>query len=409
MSIFDRLKKGLGIEKRDGFNDVPVPNVQPRNPIGYLLSDDWDGVCKVGYVSLDKCPEIVTACRVIADLIGSMTIYLMSNTEKGDIRIRNELSRTVDINPMPTMTRMTWMSGIVMNMLLYGKGNAIVIPHTHDGYIESLEPISASRVTFLADGYRKYRVGIDGIAKNPTNLLHFVYNPDPTYLWMGRGLNVYLNDLARNLAQARETELGFMSSEYKPSIIVKVDANIDAFSTPEGRTKILNDYVRSSKVGEPWLIPGEQFQVEQVRPLSLADLAIKDTVEMDKKTVAAIVGVPAFLLGVGEFNAKEWNNFINNKIRPICLTIAQELTKKLLLSPKWYWKFNTLSLLEWDISQIGNVLGSLYDRGVMTGNEIRDRLGYDPLEGLDEVHVLENYIPIDKIGEQGKLNGGNNE
>ena len=130
---------------------------------------------------------------------------------------------------------------------------------------------------------------------------------------------------------------------------------------------------------------------------------------MDKKTVASIVGVPAFLLGVGEFNAKEWNNFINNKIRPICLTIAQELTKKLLLSPKWYWKFNTLSLLEWDISQIGNVLGSLYDRGVMTGNEIRDRLGYDPLEGLDEVHVLENYINIDDIGKQNKLNGGNNE
>lgn len=393
-------------QKRDVFDDVPVQNVQPRNTIGYLLGDDFDDICKVGYVSLDKNPEIATACRIIAELVGSMTIYLMSNTDKGDIRIKNELSRAVDINPMPTMTRSTWLNAIVMNMLLYGKGNAIVQPHTFKGYIESLEPISASRVSFTANGYRKYKVNIDGIPKSPSNLLHFVYNPDELYLWKGKGLNVYLRDLARNLAQAQETENGFMASQWKPALIVKVDSMIDEFSTPAGREKILQDYVQSAQVGQPWLIPGEQFQVEQVRPLSLADLAIKDTVELDKRTVASIVGVPAFLLGVGDYNQKEWNNFINNKIRPICVGIQQELTKKLLLNPKWYFKFNTLSLLDWDLQTIGITLGSLYDRGVITGNEIRDRLGYDPLEGLDEVHVLENYIPVDKIGEQGKLKGG---
>ena len=178
---------------------------------------------------------------------------------------------------------------------------------------------------------------------------------------------------------------------------------IDEFSTPEGRQKILDDYVKAASVGEPWLIPGEQFQVEQVRPLSLADLAIADTVEMDKRAVAAIIGVPPFMLGVGEYNQKQWNNFIQTKIRPMCQKIAQELTKKLILTEKWYFKFNTLSLMDWDVTSISQVFGVLYDRGIVTGNEVRDRIGLDPKEDLDKLLVLENYIEIDKVNDQKKL------
>ena len=363
-----------------------------------------DGSLKVcGYTDLAHCPEILTGCRAIAELIGSITIHLMSNTENGDERIVNELSRTIDINPMPNMTRSTWINAIVMNLLLYGKGNSIVQPHTHNGYLESLEPISAGRVSFQAIGFRDYKVLIDGKPKDPKSLLHFVLNPDQTYLWKGKGLTVSLRQVAHNLKQAAATENGFMASKWKPSLIIKVDAMIDEFSGPEGRKKLINSYLGSAETGEPWLIPAEQFEVEQVKPLSLADLAIKDTVELDKKTVASIIGVPPFLLGVGEYNKEAWNNFIQNRIRPIATAIQQELTKKLILSPNWYLKFNTLSLMDWDLQTIAQVFGTLADKGFITGNEVRDRLGMSPIDGLDELRVLENYIPVDKIGEQAKL------
>lgn len=382
---------------RDNFNDVPT--------VGYVLGTDFANLCCTEYTSLDQCPEIMTACRRIAELIGSMTIHLMQNTKVGDVRITNELSRKIDIDPMPNMTRSKWMEAIVMNMLLYGKGNSIVIPHTWDGLIRSLEPISASRVQFMpvANSYRDYKVLIDGQPKNPENLLHFVFNPDKYYLWKGRGVDVSLRMLAQNLKQAAETEKGFMESKWKPSVIVKVDAMIDEFSTPEGRQKILDDYVRSAEVGQPWLIPGEQFQVEQIRPLSLADLAIVDTIELDKRAVASILGVPPFVLGVGDYNQKQWNNFIQTVIRPICVAIAQEMTKKLILNDRWYLRFNTYSLLDWDVTSISQVFGVLYDRGIVTGNEVRDRLGLDPRDDLDQLLVLENYLPINKLGDQLKL------
>lgn len=373
--------------------------------MGFLISGG-DPICIPGYTPLDNNPEIMTACRTIAELIGSLTIHLMANTERGDVRIVNELSRAIDINPMYNMTRSTWMQTIVMNLLLYGEGNSIVWPHTWDGIIRSLEPIAANRVSLLNVGFRDYKILVDGNAHDPENMIHFVFNPDKHYPWKGQGLTATLKDVATNLKQAAATEKGFMESKWKPSLIVKVDAMIEEFSGPEGRKKLREDYLETGEEGAPWIIPAQQFDVQEVRPLSLSDLAISDMVTLDKKTVAAIVGVPPFLVGVGEYNKEAWNSFILNKVRPICINIQQELTKKLILSPKMYLKFNYRSLLDWDIKTIYEVFGGLSDRGVVTGNEVRDILGMSPMEGLDELSVLENYIPRDQIGNQSKLTGG---
>ena len=356
-----------------------------------------------GFTALDKCPEIVTACRKIASLIGATTIYLMANTPDGDVRIVNELSRTIDIEPMPKMTRSTWMEAIVMNLLLYGKGNSVVVPHTWEGYIQSLEPIAASRVSFLPNGYRDYKVAIDGKERSSASVLHFVYNPDKTYLWKGQGVTVALRDIAENLKQAAETEKAFMRSEYKPSIIVKVDALTDEFSSPEGRQKLIDSYAKPAKKGDPWLIPAEQFSVEQIKPLTLADLAINDSVELDKKMVAAILGVPSFVVGAGEYNKDEWNAFIQGTIMTICKSIASELTKKLIIKPEWYLQFNVWSLMDYDLTAVSNVLLAGADRGYVNGDEWRDRMHMSPA-GLKEFKVLENYIPYDKSGDQKKLN-----
>ena len=390
MSIFDIFRRRPMPEKRSA---------------GWITTTEvFDDLCCKGYTRLSDNPEIQTACLRIAELIGSMTIYLMENTPDGDRRIINELSRKIDIEPNGNMTRSHWMIANVMNMLLYGKGNGICVPHTYEGTLQSLEPISASRVSFRPEGnsYREYMVLIDGNPRDPDSLMHFVYNPDPTYLWMGRGVTVTLKDIADNLKQAQKTENAFMSSEWKPSIIVKVDALTEEFSDPEGRQKLLDSYVKPSRTGEPWLIPAEQFDVEQVRPLTLSDLAIKDNVEMDKRTVAAVIGVPAFLLGVGEFNRLEWNNFVQTKVKSIALNIQQEMTRCLIISPKWYLHLNYWSLMDYDLKATSDILLAGSDRGFVNGDEWRDRMHLPPA-GLKEYKVLENYIPYGMSGDQKKL------
>lgn len=388
----------------------PAPRAEPsqKRSIAFVTDSGWDALTCTGYTRLDQNPEICTAVDTIARLIGSMTIHLMENTDNGDIRVRNELSRKVDINPNSNMTRSAFVHWIVKTLMLDGNGNAVVWPQTRRGILRDLKPVPAAFASFIPNGLWDYRVMLAGQEYNPNDVLHFVLNPGSYYPWMGMGYRVALADVANNLKQAAATEKGFMSSKWKPSIIVKVDALTDEFSDAKARKKLLEDYIESTEAGEPWMIPAEQFEVEQVRPLTLSDLALADFVQLDKRTVAAILGVPPFVLGIGDFHREAWNNFINSTIMPIARSIEQEMTKKLLFSPNLFFRFNSWSLYSYSITELVSSGAEMVDRMALTRNEWRGWVNMPPDPNMDELLALENYIPADRLGDQGKLiqNGG---
>lgn len=375
--------------------------------IGFFVND-WDTLESYGYTRLADNPEIISAVNKIANLIGTMTIHLMENTNNGDQRIKNELSRKIDINPNQYMTRTTFIAALVRILLLEGDGNAVILPETKNGLINNLFLLPPGQVSFVPDGFGYYML-FNGYRFSNDELIHIVLNPDPYYPWRGSGCRSSLREVSTTLKQASKTKKGFMESKWKPSIIVKADGMTEEFSNKTGREKLLNKYIESSEAGQPWIIPADHFEIATVKPLSLTDLAIKDNIELDKKTVASILDIPTFVLGIGTFNEKEWNNFISTRIRGICVAIEQAMTKCLLINPAWYFKFNYRSLFAYDITTLSNVGANLYTRGIITGNEVRDSCGYSPKEGLDELVILENYIPQGMIGDQKKLIQGGDE
>lgn len=379
------------------------PRGQKRGAAAWLCSSEaYDTLTCQGYVSLANNPEIAAGVDTIARLVGSMTIHLMECRDGGAVRIQNELSRKIDINPNQYMTRAAFIHWIVRTMYLEGNGNAVVWPKTRRGIIQDLTPVPPSFVSFIPDGWG-YRVVIAGQEYRPDKVLHFALNPDSLYSWLGTGYRVSLADVANNLKQAAATQKGFMASKWKPSLIVKVDALTDEFSSPEGRQRLLEQYAMSGQAGEPWMIPAEQFSVEQVKPLTLSDLALDAMVTLDKRTVAAVLGIPAFVLGVGEFDRDAWNNFINTTIMPLARGIEQELTKKLLLSPEWFFRFNNWSLFSYSITELVSAGAEMVDRMALRRNEWRGWLNLPPDPEMDELLALENYLPADRLGDQGKL------
>jgi HK97 family phage portal protein len=392
-----------GLSRKRKQRDAPIVNKRTDSGLLWLSSpDSYSWLTSNGYSRLVDTPEIQTAANRIADLISSMTIHLMANTKDGDQRIKNELSRKIDVSPNKWTTRKQWMFSIVRNILLDGEGNAVQIPHfAANGFLDDLEPMDMTKVQFSSHGYG-YSVSYGGRPFNPDEVLHFIANPDPQKPWLGKGYRVLLTDLAGTLRQAQTTRTEFMNNP-TPSIIVRVDALTEEFASSAGRDQLLQQYFQAVENGKPWLIPAELADIQQVKPMSISDLAIKDSIAIDKRTAAAIFGVPAFLVGEGKFDRDEYNSFVSTIVLPIARGIEQELTRKLLLSPDWYFRFNPRSLFSYSLTEISEVACNYVDRAIIDRNEARDWSGWNPREGLSELAILENYVPYAKIGDQKKL------
>lgn len=379
------------------------------------VSHEWKVIAGNGYIPLNKCPEIVAGVDKIADLISSMTIFVMKNGEYGDERVKDGLARKLDIEPCKYMSRKTFIYNVVKTLFLEGEGNSVVIPKTYRGYLDDLRFLKPSQWSFEDDtsgyGYKirvfDYNKKVDKVY-DPDNVLHFVLNPDPYRPWIGEGYKIALKPLADMLKDSNDLKKKYFTNNYSPAVVIRVDAMNDVMSTAAGREKLLQDYVKTTSVGEPWVIPSEAFDVTSIGSISLSDLAINDSIELDKKTVAATLGVPAFLLGVGEFNSEEWNHFVNTKIKAICDILSQEMTRKLIISDEQYITFNFRSIYAFDVMQQVDVMRSLESQGLVKGNEVRKALMLSPIEGLDTLKVLENYIPVQDIGAQKKLDNGVN-
>lgn len=377
-----------------------------RTDTSWLCSlDAYNLLTASQYTRLSDCPEVKMCVHIYADLISNMTLYLMRNTDKGDVRVKNELSRKMDINPNNLMTSKTFIYNLVWTLMLNGNGNQVTYPrYNTDGYLENLEPFSPSWVSFETSE-SDYKIKYRGKPFTPDEVLHFVINPDPDYPWIGTGYRAVLTDVLKGLKQANTTKQSLMESP-SPSIIVKVDGLTEEFASLEGRKKLAAQYLDSSENGQPWFIPADLFDVQQVKPLTLNDLALAKNLEIDKRTVAGIFTMPPFLVGVGSFDKDEYNNFIGSQILSKAKVIEQELTRKMLYSPDLYWRFNPRSLYSYSLSEIITAGSEMVDRMAMRRNEWRDWIGMPPDDDMEELLALENYLPADRLGDQKKLNGG---
>ena len=367
--------------------------------------DAFNVLCSDGYTRLSDCPEVIMAVNYIANLISSMTIYLMKNGEDGDERVKNALSKKIDINPNPPTTRKTWLYTIVRTMLLEGKGNSVVLPlyNNRNDLIERLIPLPPPEVVFAEINTLGYKIVWKNEIYDPSEMLHFVWNPRPDTPYIGQGVTVALKNVANALKQTETTKNGFMSSKWKPSIIVAVDADSEQFSSKEGRIKILSEYVENDEAGAPWVIPSEFIKVESVKPLSLQDLAISDTIKLDKLTVAGLLGVPPFVVGAGPYKKQEFNNFVGTFVMSICRAIEQELTAKLIYSEDWYFWLNLRSLYAYDLPELVTAGVRLIRVMGARRNEVRSWIGLPPDPEMKELLGLENYLPVDRLGDQKKL------
>lgn len=336
---------------------------------------------------------------------------LMENGEHGDARVRNELSKKIDIYPCADMTRKNFIYKIVSDMILYG--NSVALPEYNGIMLDNIRLLRASATTVNNEGrQRGYYITYGGRMYEQDEVLHFVLVPDEDKPFRGKGFTPQIYDAVKNLAQANATKTGFLKSKWKPSIVISINADTEELQDPEKRRKILGSYTDETERGEPWLIPAGELDIKTIQPLTLHDLAIQDSITLDTRSIAAACGMPAFLVGIGDFNKDAYNNFIATTIMSFAQIIQQELSKKLLYAPSWYFKFNPKSLMQYSLAEKSTYVMNMVNGGMLNRNEGRGEFDYSPVDakGMNDYAVLENYIKVGDIDKQKKLTqGGNGE
>lgn len=377
----------------------------------WIPSDDAaDILCPKGYTPLNRNPYIRRCVHKIADLVSNMTIYVMKNGERGDERLKDEFSRKLDIEPSEYMIKKNFVYRIVSDMLYFG--NSVAIPEYEDTYLKNLKVLDGNGLTFSEKIGGGYVIGYKGIALNPESVLHFSYFVTNEHPYWGESAAGIVKNNIETLAQAETTKAAFMESKWKPSMIISLDSDVNDLEDEKTRHNILNSYVSDSERGRPWLIPANEMKIETVKPLTLNDLAINQSIEFDAKAVASCFNMPPFMLGVGDFDRDEYNFFVSTEIRSVAAIIAQVMTKQLVYSSDRYIKFSEKSLLVHTLSDKVNYTKNMLDSGMYTRNEGRNEFDLPPVDadGMDEYTILENYIPVSMSAFQKKLfAGGDNK
>lgn len=408
-----------------------------NSPLDFLIYEGSD--LPSGWNKLARRPEVVAAVDKIANLIASQTIKIMENTKDeegrklGDNVVINGLSAKLDQSPNSYMTRHAFLKNLIYTLYLEGDGNAIVIPELQKGnltkyledvkngkenYIENLIPVEPYKVSFYrTDNNSKiktpYYIQINNKIFLPNDVLHFRIGADPNFIYKGCGPRVALSETMKNLGRIDSIQKEYLTNAYFPSFIVKWGGNVaDKAGIGERLDKLFSNWNKNKKPGDLLNIPIMNADIEQVKPMSLNDLAIRDGKELSNKTVAAILGVPlSFIDGSLTFNKDEYNQFIKSTIVPLSQMISQELTNKLIINRNQYIKLDYAKLYKYDAAEIA-MYKNLVTTGAITRNELRDKIGMEPSDkkGMNDLIALENYIPVDKLGEQKKLlQGGDKE
>ncbi len=388
------------VEKR---NSRDAPAKRAANSAGSLFWLPPGEILPLGYTPISKNEDVQKCAHILADLVSDMTIKLMENGENGDKRVENELSRKIDIEPNKHMTRKQFIYNIVKDMVI--TGNKVCAVKTRGPLIDDIIPWSSSSVSFINLSENSYKISHNGQIFEPEDVIHFALNPSSECPYIGEGFTASIKQTVLDLVQAQATKSAFLKSEWKPSLIITTSSEDEAMLTEEGRKKILSSYVSKTEQGEPWIIPAGEIDVKTVTPLTLNDLAIADNMSLDKRAIARGFGIPPFLIGVGEFNKDAYNNFIATTILSIAMVIEQVLTKSLLYAKNLYFKFNINSLMQYNLSEKISYVKEMVGGGIINRNEARNELGKSPVdvEGMNDYVVLENYVPVARLGDQKKL------
>jgi len=177
------------------------------------------------------------------------------------------------------------------------------------------------------------------------------------------------------------------------------------------RSQLVNDinqrFSGSGNAGKPMLLEGD-FDWKEMG-LSPKDMDFTQLKHMSAKDIALVYGVPSQIIGIPD--SQTYSNFAeaklalyNETIIPLLDRVQSDLNE--WLSPQFgedlelRYNIDSIPAMAEQRKRVFESVTQGVQNGILTRNEAREQMGYEPLDGADSLLVPANLMPLNIAGDE---------
>ena len=354
-----------------------------------------------GYGALAQSP-FFSAINLISNAVASMSWKTKAYEENVEVPkdfYANHLFDDV------TLTQFMTVKNMIKDVLVNGNGFAY-IHRDKQGNPTSLEYLTPKEVSIIYKPHRSLLYNVTTLTSKlvePINVIHISLHNDNGI--EGKSLLNFASNTVKLAGASEKAAKTFFDSGMQVKGILSTDT---ARLTKDQRNAIRQAWQESQLGTGTGLAVLENGMRYQSISSNSKDAELLETRLYNVQEVARWFNISPTLLGDLSKNGystleQAQLQFLVNTLTPYVIMLEQELNRKLINyrdRNKYYIDINEADIVKQDKQSQVNYLGSLVDKGIITRNEARKELGFQPIEGGDELIVAFTDISQNIIGDK---------
>ena len=389
----------MGLFSRKKTNNIESRNFYP------LVSQIWG----TGLFTPEKNLAVDNAVSLIANTISALPLKLYVYTKNGRQEAWWHPTAKLLKDPAVEESGLLFWKTLIRNILC--TGNGFIFLHKSQGEILSLEIIDPMliRVDRAPSGQKRYIItGERGGIYTDRDVLHIPYYAEGYNGTIGMSpAKVHLSTIKKNDLIAEYIAV-FFHNGIGSRLLVELDKDEYKPGSPkmEKLLQEFNQYFNTWVLGvdnanRPLITPPAS-KISKIEQGNNVQSQVLELYQDSCNEVYRIFNVPAEIIDSrqSKYGSLEQKNadFLNVCIRPLCLHITQCLAKGLLSAAdraNMFFEYDYAGLLETDPAKKAEYELKLFHGGMLTLNELRECLGWGPVE--NETEGQTRWIPSSLI------------
>jgi HK97 family phage portal protein len=354
-----------------------------------------------------QCSAILAAVKVVSESVASLPLQLYERTSDGK-RIAEEhpLYDVLAHEPNDWMTAFEFKELMQSWRMLWGVGYSWIKPGRR-GAVDQLIPLHPSRMKpeRLKNGRLRYAYS------EPNSPTPTYYRQDQVFAYRGLspdGVNCYIPTVlmrdAIALARAAELHSGaFFGNGARAGTVIETDQPMKPETLQRLRQQWEDMHRGPENSHKTAVLPHGAHLKEMT--VNNDTNRLLETRRHQIEEVARAFRVPAYM--IGDLSKSSYSSVEQQAIDFVTFTLVPDLRRfeaacrrDLVVDDKRYFaQFDVSALLVGDFAARASFLREMWNLGVFSTNEVRQQLGYNPVEGGDKrfvqvnMQLLENYTP----------------